>query len=308
MSQEALDFDASDGDEDELILRTYGGGDGLVGGSVRTALFEQTCALEQQMRQMLVLDNAATCVQANARGRASRRGLAGCTPAMAPAPLIFIRLAPGTLLGFKAAPGLPEQGRLPAIERGAHDGPSDWAAIYPQLDIAAAANYLPNQWDRGEAEAHIAALVCEEELSVAVLRDARLSEGSYPEADKASLVRQAFANAGLSLAPAAPLMDAVGEHSVCLLARDADGHELILPHAMWRHSALSALPLYSFSQSARIPGTTSRAAAVQPDTAALCLSREDLADPAQLGRALAAHARERGAVTWVRTQLVGFDD
>jgi len=231
---------------------------------------------------------------------------AQCIPGATAAAVRTIELRPGTLVGFKTAPG-PSCERLFAHSQSMHDGTDakespepDWSGIYVQLDIDQAVRYVPNQFDRGEPEVCIVALRVREGqlLRVVVCDDPRMSDTAVSSADKAGLVRSQVFEEGGAGAPAppacTPLLAALGQRHLALCLIDSEDYELAVPHALFSEVLFEAETVLHFRESTRMPSTIGHVAgqgsvaeaAVQAVTKTM--SKGDLSDASALSALLSA--------------------
>lgn len=140
-----------------------------------------------------------------------------------------VELPAGLLLGFKAAPG-PDGSHL--LEDPGDAG-VDWSAMYVQLSIRAAVNYLPNQWTRGAESACMLRARTRLPLSVIVCPHAWMGDTAVSSAEKAARVRRLLAEeAGVNVAGDQPLVAGMGALGCALAALDADEFEVIVPHKL----------------------------------------------------------------------------
>ena len=166
----------------------------------------------------------------------------------------LVEVPSGVLSGFKAL--TPEQCAAVSV-----DPPpvlTDWAAVYPQLTLQSALNYLPNQWERGHRTAHIVSLYTCEPLKLLVYSDPDFMLGHASSQEKASKLKAAYHsiqgpyNYPRDLREGL-LMTSLGEAGLAACVLDAEDFELIVPHPLFNPTNLRAEVLFTFHQSDRWP-------------------------------------------------------
>jgi len=197
----------------------------------------------------------------------------------------LIKIPPHTVFGFKATPN----NDLDSMQLSTH-APTDWTAVYPQLNLQQAVAYLPNQWDRGEATACIMSLTSAVEVSILIHCDPEFTNGTLSSAEKAERLRDAY-NASCSMfqlpqLPPGPLMTAFGSVGLVLCLPDAENMELVVPHVLFNKQVFAAQSLFSFEQSVQRPHTTGK-------VVGHAVPRSILAD----AQALGSYLTQRAAVT-----------
>lgn len=151
-----------------------------------------------------------------------------------------------TMIGFKA---MPE-----ASFSVQHSHPlTDWNALYPQLTLANAVGYLPNQFDRGFTRAVIYGLWSVRPLRLLVLNDASLSVPNISSTIKAQtakdLIQRDLGTTGHlpDFDAQVPLLTELGRHGVILCLPDAENFELAVPHALFNADWFRLQELYEFT-------------------------------------------------------------
>jgi hypothetical protein len=164
---------------------------------------------------------------------------------------------------------------------------------------------VPNQFDRGESEVCITALRVRagQTLRCVVCDDKRMADTSCSSADKASLVRSQVLAAGVAdLAPADPLLVALGKQNTALCLVDSEDFELAVPHCLFSEAVLEAETVLELAESQRLPCTIGRVVGTGTAEAAVAaavsgLSKGDLSDAALLGATLSLSLRDHGLPT-----------
>ena len=173
-------------------------------------------------------------------------------------PLRLLTIPKGTLLGFKACPGRDATRLLTHCAEKKHT--ALWSAIYVQLSLQQAINYVPNQYDRGEEVCCICRMTTRQPLQIAVFEDVRMGDNEMSSEDKAQLVRDAVLqtpeldwklNANDTKGPLLNIFGARG-FALCLL--DCETYEVAMPHNLVHTDWLTTECLIILPASTTIPG------------------------------------------------------
>lgn len=171
----------------------------------------------------------------------------------------LVEVPKGSLLGFKAAPGLSATGLM------AGKGTADaWSGVYVQLSISSAVRYLPNQYDRGEMTPCVLSVRAKRPLRIVVCRDDRMAATEISSAEKADIVRRLVSGL-IDLKPALPLLASLGDADVALCLLDCEDYELAVPHCVFSEQNLDTSILLQFPQSERIPRTIGQVICMDDD-------------------------------------------
>ena len=173
-------------------------------------------------------------------------------------PLRLLTVPEGTLLGFKACPGRDAARLFAHCAEQLHT--SLWSAIYVQLSLEQAINYVPNQYGRGENVCCICRVVTRQTLKIAVCDDERLGDQKISSNDKAQMVRDAVVltpelewELGVESIES-PVLNMFGarNHALCLI--DCENYELAMPHNLVHRDWLQLECLMVLPASTTIPG------------------------------------------------------
>lgn len=151
----------------------------------------------------------------------------------------MVEIPAGKRIGFKAMP------RVSFNVQQSHPN-SDWNGLYPQLSLANAIGYLPNQYDRGHSEAVIYGLRTVQNLKMVIVVEDSLSLPNGSSSDKAHVAKNLIGRVVPEFNASALLLDELGRHSMILCLPDAEEFELVIPHVMFNESWFSIHELFHF--------------------------------------------------------------
>ena len=188
-------------------------------------------------------------------------------------PLRLITIPAGTLLGFKACPGIDASRLLSHAKEQPHV--ALWSGIYVQLSLSQAVSYVPNQYERGEDTCCVCRLTTRRQLS-AVCDDIRMADVGVSSSDKATRVLDAVRRTPSlmhweeeeeaevqeekkeeeesSSTAVHPVLGVFGAHDHALCLLDCENYELALPHSLFTSEWFELEALFVFPISIKIPG------------------------------------------------------
>ena len=190
-------------------------------------------------------------------------------------PLKIITVDAGTLLGFKACPGVDASILLNHASSSSSSSSSSspsysssalWSAIYIQLSLAQAISYVPNQYERGEEVCCVCRVTVRDTFQIAVLDDPRMTDPNISSKDKAEMVQNAVARTPAlqwsvegeaneaKETETPPVLQIFGEHRHALCLLDCENYELALPHCLFSTVRLALECLFVFPVSTTILG------------------------------------------------------